>query len=103
MAILPGGSFWSFCCCAGVLGVIVLKPEATSMLSLFCVLVCVVAQPTVSANSAVALITLNETCICFIFLVPSRFEVVLEIVSSREEYSSRNFSSLRGLCILSLI
>src|ERR1700730_15539721 len=69
MVTLPGGRFWSFCCCAGVLGVITLKPDATSMLSLFCVLVCVLAQPIVSANSAAALITLNDT-ICFIFLVP---------------------------------
>jgi hypothetical protein len=47
--------------------VTVLKPAATSMLSLFCVPV-VVAQPTVSANRAVALIILNETRICFMFL-----------------------------------
>src|SRR5882672_9142259 len=79
MVTLPGGSFWSFCCCAGVLGVIILKPEATNMLSLFCVLVCVLAQLTVSANSAAALIILNDT-ICFIFLVPCGlwlFRVVL--------------------------
>src|SRR6267378_4478749 len=69
MVTLPGGSFWSFCCCAAVLGVTVLKPEATSMLSLFCVLVCVVAQPTVSANRAMTLIISNETSF-FIFLVP---------------------------------
>jgi hypothetical protein len=43
MVTLPGGRFWSFCCCAGVFGVITLKPEATSMFSLFCVL-CVLAQ-----------------------------------------------------------
>src|SRR5436190_21488780 len=77
MAILPGGRFWSFCCCAAVLGVIVLKPAATSVLSLFCVLVCVVEQPTVSAKSAVVLIILNETRIFFIFL-PSRFAVVAQ-------------------------
>ena len=57
------------------------------MLSLFCVLVCVVAQPTVSASRAMALIILNETRICFIFLVPSRFAVVLEMISSGEENS----------------
>src|SRR6201982_696803 len=66
MAIWPGGSCWSFCCCAAVLGVIVLKPEATSMLSLFCVLA-VVAQPTVNADRATTLIVLNEVRICFIF------------------------------------
>src|SRR5438045_8176882 len=89
MAILPGGSCWSFCCCAAVLGVTVLKPEATSMLSLLCVLVCVVAQPTIKANTAMALMILNETCICFIFLVPSRFAVVvvLQMVSSGGENS----------------
>jgi hypothetical protein len=56
MVTLPGGSFWSFCCCAEVLGVITLKPEATSMLSLFCVLLCVVAHPTNSAAHAVAIL-----------------------------------------------
>src|SRR5206468_12884862 len=67
MATLPVGSCWSFCCCAAVLGVITLKPDATSMLSLFCVLP-VVAQPTVNANRAMTLIMLNETGICFMFL-----------------------------------
>src|SRR6266487_3541828 len=71
MAILPGGSCWSFCCCAAVLGVITLKPEATSMLSLFCVLL-VVAHPTVNANRAMTPIVLNEFRICFIFI--GRFE-----------------------------
>jgi hypothetical protein len=49
------------------LGVITLKPEATSMLSLFCVLL-VVAQPAVNANRAMTLIMLNEVRICFIFI-----------------------------------
>src|SRR5205814_271651 len=53
IAILPGGRFCSFCFCAAVFGVIVLKPAATSMLSLFCVLVCVVvAQPTMAIATA---------------------------------------------------
>ena len=52
MVTLPGGRFWSFCCCAGVVGVITLKPDATSMLSLLCVLVCVEAQPDSSAADA---------------------------------------------------
>src|SRR6266542_129215 len=67
MAILPGGSCWSFCCCAAVLGVISLKPDATSMLSLFWVLL-VVAQPTVNANRGMTLITLNEVRIRFILI-----------------------------------
>src|SRR6266516_3217077 len=95
MAILPGGSFWSFCCCAAVLGVIVLKPEATSMLSLLWVLVCVVAQPTVSANKAMTLIILNETRICFIFLVPFSFAVVLEMVLSGRKNSCGRFGFAR--------
>src|SRR4029434_4506865 len=66
MATWPGGSCWSFCCCAAVLGVITLKPEATSMLSLFWVLL-VVAQPAVNANRAMMLTMLNEVRICFIF------------------------------------
>src|SRR6266566_1612015 len=72
MATWPGGSCWSFCCCAAVLGVITLKPEATSMLSLFWVLL-VVAQPTVTANRAMTLITLNEVRICFIFIGSFQF------------------------------
>jgi hypothetical protein len=38
------------------LGVITLKPEATNMLSLFWVLVCVVAQPTNIAVHAIAIL-----------------------------------------------
>src|SRR4029078_3278137 len=69
MATWPGGICWSFCCCAAVLGVITLKPDATSMLSLFCVLL-VVEQPTVNANRAMTPIVLNEILISFIlFLV----------------------------------
>src|SRR6266568_7207169 len=102
MVTLPGGSFWSFCCCAAVLGVITLKPEATSMLSLFCVLLCVVAQPTVSANSARALIIWNET-ICFIFLVFSTFAVVLEMISSARENSRRHFRRFRGPAYKTLV
>src|SRR6059036_1922426 len=67
MATWPGGSCCSFCCCAAVLGVITLKPEATSMLSLFWVLL-VVAQPAVNANRATTAIMLNEVRICFIFI-----------------------------------
>jgi hypothetical protein len=48
--------------------VITLKPEATSMLSLFWVLL-VVAQPAVNAKRAMTLIVLKESRICFI-LVP---------------------------------
>jgi hypothetical protein len=56
MVTLPGGRFWSFCCCAAVFGVMTLKPEDTSMLSLFCVLLCVVAQLTNSAVLAAAIL-----------------------------------------------
>src|SRR5438552_7688890 len=77
MATWPGGSCWSFCCCAGVLGVITLKPDATSMLSLFCVLL-VVAQPTVNANRAMTLIMLNEVRSCFIFIGSIQFCGCLE-------------------------
>src|SRR2546421_9445751 len=45
------------------------------MLSLLCVLVWVVAQPAINANSAMALIILNEIRICFIFLVSFGFVV----------------------------
>jgi hypothetical protein len=85
MAILPGGSCWSFCCCAAVFGVIVLKPEATSMLSLFWVLL-VVAQPTVNANRATTLIVLNEVRFCFIFL--GSFQVALFLICYRRPLAS---------------
>jgi len=49
------------------------------MLSLFCVLL-VVAQPTVNATKAMTLIMLNEVRICFIFIGPSNFAVVLEMI-----------------------
>src|SRR2546429_9983461 len=70
MATWPGGSCWSFCCCAAVLGVITLKPDATSMLSLFCV-VLVVAQPAVNATKAMTLIMLNDVRILFMILLVS--------------------------------
>src|SRR5438445_5236651 len=60
MVTLPGGRFWSFCCCFAVLGVMTLKPEATSMLSLFWVVVCVVAQPINNAVHTIAIL-LRET------------------------------------------
>src|SRR6266545_3743665 len=85
MAILPGGSCWSFCCCAAVLGVISLKPEATSMLSLFWVLL-VVAQPTVNANRDMTLIMLNELRICFMIL--GSFQVALFLICFRRPLAS---------------
>jgi hypothetical protein len=63
------------------LGVIVLKPEATSMLSLFCVPVCVVAQPTVNANRATTLIVLNEVRICFILFLVDDFDLSVSSVT----------------------
>src|SRR4029077_4547957 len=62
MVTFPGGRFWSFCCCAAVLGVITLKPDATSMLSRFCVLVCVVAQPNNNAVHA-AVVAASKICL----------------------------------------
>src|SRR5438876_5678149 len=56
MVTLPGGRFWSFCWCAAVLGVMTLNPEATSMLSLFWVVVCVVAHPNNSAVHTAAML-----------------------------------------------
>src|SRR6266481_3083144 len=96
MATWPGGSCWSFCCCAGVLGVIVLKPEATSMLSLFCVLL-VVAQPAVNANRAMTLIMLNEVRICFIFIGSIQFCGSLgdDFIARRE--FSQEFRRLPGI------
>src|ERR1700730_11687766 len=94
MVTLPGGRFWRFCCGAGVLGVITLKPDATSMFSLFCVL-CVLAQPIVSANSAAALIILNDT-ICFIFLVPCGLWLFRFVLSALENLR-KNIRSVHRL------
>src|SRR4029077_11804941 len=80
MATWPCGSCWSFCCCAGVLGVITLKPDATSMFSLFWVLP-VVAQPTVNANRDMTLSTLNETRIHFMIL--GSFQIALFLICHR--------------------
>jgi hypothetical protein len=48
--------------------VITLKPEATSKLSLFWVLL-VVEQPVVNANRAMTPMMVNEVRICFIFVL----------------------------------
>lgn len=62
MVTLPGGRFWSFCFWAAVLGVMTLKPDATSMLSLFCETVCVLAQLTNSA-AQLTMILLRIRCV----------------------------------------
>jgi hypothetical protein len=62
-----------------------LKPEATSMLSLFWVLL-VVAQPTVNANRAMTLIMLNELRICFMIL--GSFQVALFLICYRRPLAS---------------
>src|ERR1700747_1339913 len=85
MATWPGGSCWSFCCCAAVLGVITLKPDATSMLSLFWVLL-VVVQPTVNANRDMTLIILNESRTCFMIL--GSFQVALFLICHRRPLAS---------------
>src|ERR1043166_33321 len=86
MATGPGGSCWSFCCCVAVLGVITLKPEATSMLSLFWVLL-VVAQPTVRASRDMTLIILNESRTCFMIL--GSFQVALFLICHRRPLTAR--------------
>jgi len=58
------------------------------MFSLLCVLVWVVAQPTINANNAMALIVLNEIRICFMFLVYPGFAVG----------KMENFPVFRGRC-----
>src|SRR5437868_3966418 len=85
MATWPGGSCWSFCCCAAVLGVITLNPDATSILSLFWVLL-VVAQPTVNANRAMTLIVLNGSRTCFMIL--GSFQIALFVICHRRTLAS---------------
>jgi hypothetical protein len=85
MATWPGGSCWSFCCCTAVLGVITLKPDATSIVSLFWVLL-VVAQPTVNVNRAMTLIMLNKFRICFMIL--GSFRIALFLICHRRPLAS---------------
>ena len=66
MVTFPGGRFWSFCFWAAVLGVMTLKPEATSMLSLCCVVVCVLAQPINSAVHPAAILLRKRRVVGFI-------------------------------------
>jgi hypothetical protein len=74
------------------LGVITLKPEATSMLSLFWVLL-VVVQPTVNANRAMTLSMLNEVCICFIILGSFQVAVIFDL-SVRWKFASTQHQSI---------
>src|SRR5262245_51703668 len=69
MATLSGGRLCSFCCCVAFLGVITLKPEAMSMLSLSCTLVSVVAQPAANATVTAPMIVSNAR-FCFILVSP---------------------------------
>ena len=66
MVTLPAGRFWSFCFWAAVLGVMTLNPEATSMFSLFCVVVCVLAQLINSAVHPVAILLRKRRVVDFI-------------------------------------
>ena len=54
----------------GVLGVIVLKPAATSMLAVSCVLVVVVAHPAINASNIVAPIIMTDS---FLFHILGSF------------------------------
>src|SRR5215467_8340311 len=65
MVTVPVGRFWSFCFCAAVFGVMTLNPEATSMLSLFCVLLCVLAQLTNSAAHPTAILLRKKRVVGF--------------------------------------
>ena len=66
MVTVPAGRFWSFCFCAAVLGVMTLNPEATSMLSLFCEVLCVLAQLTRSAVHPAAMLLRKRRVVGFI-------------------------------------
>src|SRR5262245_34681299 len=66
MVTAPVGRFWSFCFWSAALGVMTLKPEATSMLSLFCVVVCVLAQLINSAAQPAAILLRKRRVVDFI-------------------------------------
>src|SRR5215471_14402632 len=66
MVTVPVGRFWSFCFWAAVLGVMTLNPEATSMLSLFCDMLCVLAQLIISAVHPVAIMLRKRRVVGFI-------------------------------------
>ena len=64
----PAGRFWSFCFWAAVLGVMTLNPEATSMLSLFCETLCVLAQLINTAAQPTAILMRKK---CFVGFIDS--------------------------------
>jgi hypothetical protein len=66
MVTCPAGRFWSFCFWAAVFGVMTLNPEATSMLSLFCVVLCVLAQLINSAAHPAAILLRKIRVVGFI-------------------------------------
>src|SRR6476620_8827265 len=71
MVTFPGGRFWSFCFWAAVFGVMILNPEATSMFSLFCVVVCVLAQLINSAVHPAAILLRKRRVVDFIVVICS--------------------------------
>src|SRR6476646_4637520 len=66
MVTFPAGRFWSFCFWPAVLGVMTLNPEATSIFSLFCVVVCVLAQLINSAVHPAAILLRKRRVVDFI-------------------------------------
>src|SRR4029453_2164232 len=93
MVTLPAGRFCSFCFCAAVLGVMTLKPEAANMASLFCVLVCVEAQPKLSTMQATATPGRKISFNCFICS-----NVIASNNISNRCSESNSGSNLRSVC-----
>src|SRR6476660_9098831 len=69
MVTFPGGRFWSFCFWAAVFGVMILNPEATSMFSLFCVVLCVLAQLINNAVHPAAILLRKRRVVGFIDVI----------------------------------
>src|SRR5205823_11223954 len=96
MVTFPAGSFWSFCFWAAVLGAMTLNPEATSMLSLFFVVVCVLAQLINSAVHPAAILLRKRRVVDFIDVICRVIEFA-RVLQSRGKEGQKEEGKLRRL------
>src|SRR5438067_7751757 len=89
MVTFPAGRFWSFCFWAAVLGAMTLNPEATSMLSLFCVVVGVLAQLINSAVHPAAILLRKRRVVDFIDVICRVTEFARVLQSRGKDEKSR--------------
>src|SRR5436190_9272876 len=96
MVTFPRGRFWSFCFWAAVLGVMTLNPEAMSMLSLCCVVVCVLAQLIHSAVHPAAILVRKRRVVDFIDVI-CRVTEFARVLQSRGKDGQKEEGKLRRL------